>query len=172
MKGRDYDNSFFEEVTGAAVDGLWAKYCESLDKGDDDAEDEADAGRPLEKWPMPQLLIRVDDLDHEGVDVFFAAVKPKDALREAVMASFNWLYTLESVPTKVKQIMLILRPMTGVAHTMGTATHKEIHFLSTTSSKPRLVPATKLWVCWCMKLCIVSVYWPWNLSWRTRRRDG
>ncbi|KAF9486422.1 plant basic secretory protein [Pholiota conissans] len=77
---------------------------------------------------MPKLLIRVDDLAHEGADVFFGAVNAKEALNAAVMASFKWLYTLEDVPRNVKQISLILRSMDGVAHTTGSKAHKEIHY--------------------------------------------
>jgi len=45
-----------------------------------------------------------------------------------VLASFEWLYTPESVPTHVELITLILRPMDGVAYTHGSHTSKEIHF--------------------------------------------
>jgi len=49
-------------------------------------------------WPVPKLHLRIDDLDHEGADIFLNAVQPKVALREAILASFNWLYTPETVP--------------------------------------------------------------------------
>ncbi|KAF9056004.1 hypothetical protein BJ165DRAFT_466498 [Panaeolus papilionaceus] len=79
-------------------------------------------------WPFPRLNLRIEDLSHEGVDIFLNAVNPKVALEEAVVASFTWLYTPETAPTNVKQILLVLRPMAGVAHTLGSKTHKEIHF--------------------------------------------
>lgn len=99
MDGKAYDASIFVDVTGIEVGDLWASYCSTLDStpGDDD---EGDDKTPRDKWPMPKLLIRVDDLAHDGADVFFGAVKPKEALTAAVMASFNHLYTLENVPRK------------------------------------------------------------------------
>jgi len=83
---------------------------------------------PSQPWPVPQIRLRIDDIEHEGADIFFDAVKPKGAMQEAVHASFKWLYTPETVPTNVKQILLVLRPMKGVAVTFGTESHKEIHF--------------------------------------------
>ncbi|KAF8167508.1 hypothetical protein B0H34DRAFT_646728 [Crassisporium funariophilum] len=79
-------------------------------------------------WPIPKFNLRIEDLDHQGVDIFLAAVQPKVALREAVIASHKWLYTQDTAPMKVEQILLVLRPMDGVAHTFGSETHKEIHF--------------------------------------------
>jgi len=83
---------------------------------------------PPYPWPVPKFHLRVDDLDHEGADIFLSLIQPKVALRQAVLATFNWLYTPETAPTTVKQILLVLRPMDGVAHTFGTQSHKEIHF--------------------------------------------
>ncbi|KAF4612091.1 hypothetical protein D9613_004105 [Agrocybe pediades] len=83
---------------------------------------------PSRPWPIPKLHLRIDDLHHEGVDIFLNVVNPKEALHEAIMASFQWLYTPETVPRTVLQILLVLRPMDGVAYTTGTQSHKEIHF--------------------------------------------
>ena len=51
-------------------------------------------------WPMPRLQLRIEDLDHEGTEIFLNAVNPQVAMREAVMATFRRLYTPESVPQK------------------------------------------------------------------------
>jgi len=51
-------------------------------------------------WPIPKLKLRIDDLDHEGVGIFLKAIDPNEALRQAVMASFEWLYALETVPRR------------------------------------------------------------------------
>ncbi|KAJ6623177.1 hypothetical protein B0H10DRAFT_2011549 [Mycena sp. CBHHK59/15] len=84
---------------------------------------------PEPEWPLPKLSIRVEDLTHPGVALFFDAVAPATALRAAVVASFKWLYdTPAHAPTNVKNILLVLRPMDGVAHTFGSDTDKEIHF--------------------------------------------
>jgi len=83
---------------------------------------------PPPLWPMPRLKFTIEDLDHEGAEIFLTAVQPKVALREAVIASFKQLYTPETAPTHVEQISLVLRPMKGVAHTLGSKTQKEIHF--------------------------------------------
>ena len=98
---------------------------------------------PIPTWPMPKLKLTIEDLDHEGAEIFLTAVQPKVALREAVIASFKQLYTLETAPTQlvfsnlfdhyhyvqsVAQISLVLRSMEGVAYTFGSRTQKEIHF--------------------------------------------
>lgn len=49
-------------------------------------------------WPIPKFKLTIEDLDHEGVDIFLTVVQPKVALRDAVMASFKWLYTPETAP--------------------------------------------------------------------------
>ena len=56
---------------------------------------------PSSPWPIPKFKLTIEDLDHEGVDIFLSAVQPKVALREAVIASFKWLYTPETVPTQL-----------------------------------------------------------------------
>ena len=56
---------------------------------------------PPKKWPIPKFKITIEDLDHEGADIFLNAVQPKVALREATIASFNHLYTTETAPTKL-----------------------------------------------------------------------
>ncbi|CAL1694567.1 unnamed protein product [Somion occarium] len=81
-----------------------------------------------DEWPIPTLRLRVDDLNHPGAQLFFQHINPNEALRKAVMASFTWLYTLETVPRNVEVIQLVLRSMPGVAHTTGTDIYKEIHF--------------------------------------------
>ncbi|KAJ7110333.1 hypothetical protein C8R43DRAFT_1160169 [Mycena crocata] len=83
---------------------------------------------PPPEWPLPKLNIRVDDLAHPGATLFFEHIKPADALRAAVLASFEWLYaTPACAPTNVLTILLVLRPMDGVAYTFGSHSEKEIH---------------------------------------------
>ncbi|PSS29644.1 hypothetical protein PHLCEN_2v2792 [Hermanssonia centrifuga] len=55
---------------------------------------------PQADWPIPQLVIRVDDLGHPGAKLFFEQCKPYDALRDAIVAVYCWLYTTETVPRK------------------------------------------------------------------------
>ncbi|KAJ6486093.1 hypothetical protein C8R47DRAFT_1129000 [Mycena vitilis] len=84
---------------------------------------------PPPQWPLPKLNIRVEDLAHPGAALFFESVSPPAALRAAVLASFEWLYaTPANAPTNVESILLVLRPMDGVAYTFGSHTEKEIHF--------------------------------------------
>ncbi|KAJ7492118.1 hypothetical protein FB451DRAFT_1336147 [Mycena latifolia] len=84
---------------------------------------------PPPEWPLPKLNIRVEDLAHPGATLFFDSVHPTTALRAAVLASFEWLYaTPANAPTNVLSILLVLRPMDGVAYTFGSHTEKEIHF--------------------------------------------
>ena len=67
---------------------------------------------PPKKWPIPKFRITIEDLDHEGADIFLNAVQPKVALREATIASFNHLYTTETAPTQLvlRSIILIRFP--------------------------------------------------------------
>ncbi|KAG6854145.1 hypothetical protein C0991_010056 [Blastosporella zonata] len=79
-------------------------------------------------WPIPKLSLRIDDLSHPGARIFLNAVVPLSALRDACIASFEWLYTPDTAPKNVQTVTLILRSMPGVAHTTGNKHHKEIHY--------------------------------------------
>lgn len=59
--------------------------------------------------------------------MFFQHVEPLEVMKNAVIAVFDWLYTLETVPREVESIVLVLRSMPGCAHTMGSDVYKEIH---------------------------------------------
>nr|GAT58632.1 predicted protein [Mycena chlorophos] len=96
---------------------------------------------PEPTWPFPKFTLRVEDLAHPGAQHFFAAIRNPgtsaehdsdnalEALRYAVLQSFIWLYAVpECAPTNVQQILLVMRPMDGVAYTFGSHTEKEIHF--------------------------------------------
>lgn len=99
----EYHEDLFRQITGVSVSDLWKQYCEHVESNytvEENTEVVQESSNPLTSWPMPKLNIRVEDLDHEGVDIFFDAVKPKDALKTSVLASFNQLYTLTNVPTK------------------------------------------------------------------------
>ncbi|KAG6843386.1 hypothetical protein H0H87_005146 [Tephrocybe sp. NHM501043] len=80
------------------------------------------------EWPIPKFTLHIDDLTHPGAKVFLSAVTPLLALQDACKASFEWLYTPDSVPRNVQTVTLILRSMPGVAHTTGNTHHKEIHY--------------------------------------------
>ncbi|KAF9011113.1 plant basic secretory protein [Cyathus striatus] len=87
---------------------------------------------PGKSLPIPRFDLRVEDLEHEGAIIFFQAVNPLGALKQAVISVLEWLYTPDTIPTNVESIVLILRPMDGVAYTCGSdhdpVRHKEIHF--------------------------------------------
>ncbi|KAJ7054037.1 peptidase of plants and bacteria-domain-containing protein [Mycena amicta] len=98
---------------------------------------------PEPTWPLPKFSLRVEDLAHPGAALFFSALSnptqdkhqqhssdgPLEALRYAVISVFEWLYAVpECAPTNVKEILLVLRPMDGVAYTFGSHHEKEIHF--------------------------------------------
>jgi len=80
----------------------------------------------LPSWNIPNFVLRVDDLNHEGATIFLDNFH-RDALQTAVEASYKWLYTPLTAPTQVNKIILILRCFDGVAYTCGTHTDKEIH---------------------------------------------
>ncbi|KAJ3503053.1 hypothetical protein NLJ89_g8606 [Agrocybe chaxingu] len=123
LNDQEFNENIFDTLTGETVDMLWGQYCDSANGTNNNT-----AIGDLSQWPIPKLNLRIEDLDHEGADIFLGAVKPKVALREAVMATFNQLYTLKNVPRNVKTITLVLRSMGGVAHTTGGVSHKEIHY--------------------------------------------
>ena len=52
-------------------------------------------------WPIPKFDLRVEDLSHPGVSIFFSNINPFESLKAAVIASFEWLYTPEGVPTQL-----------------------------------------------------------------------
>lgn len=54
----------------------------------------------------PQFDLRVEDLAHPGVSIFFEAVQPLAALRNAIIASYKWLYTPDTAPTKLVSALL------------------------------------------------------------------
>ena len=53
---------------------------------------------PHADWPIPKLVLSVEDLAHPGAKLLFDHVKPYDAFRDAIVAVYCWLYTLENVP--------------------------------------------------------------------------
>lgn len=55
---------------------------------------------PVTNWPSPKLHIQLHDLSHPGAELFFANVNPTRIFREAVLASYEWLYTSATVPRK------------------------------------------------------------------------
>ncbi|KAF8560166.1 plant basic secretory protein [Imleria badia] len=80
----------------------------------------------LPSWHIPNFVLRVEDLNHEGATIFLNNFH-RDLLQSAVEASYTWLYTPLTAPTHVKKITLVLRSFEGVAYTFGSDTDKEIH---------------------------------------------
>ncbi|KAH9997757.1 plant basic secretory protein [Russula compacta] len=84
---------------------------------------------PRLDWPIPTFSLRIDDLSHPGIKLFFDNVDPIRVMHDAAIAVLQWLYvTTDKAPKHVRSIQLVLRPMDGVAHTTGSETAKEIHF--------------------------------------------
>ncbi|KAG6333900.1 hypothetical protein ID866_5185 [Astraeus odoratus] len=73
----------------------------------------------LPPWSIPNFVLKIEVLDHEGASIFLESVNPKEALRLAVEASYTWLYTPLTAPRQ---------SFDGVAYTCGSHTDKEIHF--------------------------------------------
>jgi len=80
----------------------------------------------LPSWHIPNLLLRIEDLNHQGAAIFLNNFH-RDILQSAVEASYTWLYTPLTAPTHVAKITLVLRSFEGVAYTFGSDTDKEIH---------------------------------------------
>lgn len=49
--------------------------------------------KPKNSWILPRLDFRVEDLGHQGAELFFRQISnPYDAMKSAVEASWKWLY--------------------------------------------------------------------------------
>lgn len=108
--GPQFDESVFEKVIGTPVSSLWEEYCTYLQESNESNENNennesnksnaADTEKDSESslWPMPKFVFSVEDLHHEGVDIFNKACKPIDALTRAFEGVFETLYTLDTVP--------------------------------------------------------------------------
>ncbi|KAF8743680.1 hypothetical protein AX14_001212 [Amanita brunnescens Koide BX004] len=89
------------------------------------------ASRPSSP-PRLRYELQIQDLDHEGADVFLNALgpNPRHVLQRSVAFVRQTLY--DEIPLhlqpNVESITFILRPMPGVAHSCGSDRHKEIHF--------------------------------------------
>ncbi|KIY73405.1 plant basic secretory protein [Cylindrobasidium torrendii FP15055 ss-10] len=90
-----------------------------------------------DSWPLPTLSLELQSLDHAGVSIFLQCIKPIEDLKDSVITVLQHLYLsperpeFPSGPDEVKDVKLIVRPMSGVAYTTGVgpkeAGRKEIH---------------------------------------------
>jgi hypothetical protein len=62
---------------------------------------------PPPQWPTPTLLLRCEDLEHEGARLFFKEVDASTIVRDAVVSVFTHLYTPETVPTAYESSALL-----------------------------------------------------------------
>jgi len=82
--------------------------------------------------PRLRYELRIQDLEHDGADIFLNAFwpNPRQLLQRTVAFVQRTLY--DEIPLhlqpNVESITFILRPMPGIAHTCGSDEHKEIHF--------------------------------------------
>ncbi|KAI9780182.1 MAG: hypothetical protein M1835_004550 [Candelina submexicana] len=79
----------------------------------------------------PVLRLKIRDLSSQGTRDFLEAVKPGYVVEEAVQTVLRLLYTPSSNIPGTRSVTLVLRPMEGVAYTIGRdfdTDHKEIHF--------------------------------------------
>ena len=54
---------------------------------------------PRPDWPIPTISLRIDDLSHPGIKLFFDNVNPITVMRDAVVAVLQWLYvTTDKAP--------------------------------------------------------------------------
>ncbi|KAL8782939.1 MAG: hypothetical protein Q9213_004995 [Squamulea squamosa] len=94
------------------------------------------AYRPHPKPGYPTCKLRTEcrDLSHDGADVFFTKTEVSRDLLAAVTAVLSVLYKPSQSNSHIpgtRSVTLILRPMDGVAYTIGNeldSDHNEIHF--------------------------------------------
>ncbi|KAL0575240.1 hypothetical protein V5O48_006731 [Marasmius crinis-equi] len=123
MKDAEYDEAMFTQILGKTVKDLWKDYCHEMGF----PPPRSRPRNPTTNWPEPQLNFRVEDLEHPGAHLFFDHIHPIKALKEAMAASFKWLYQIpEKAPNEIDSILLVLRSMDGAAYTNGDSA-KEIH---------------------------------------------
>ena len=48
--------------------------------------------RPYPEWPVPTFSLRIDDLSHPGVKLFFDNVDPIRIMHDSVVTALQWLY--------------------------------------------------------------------------------
>lgn len=84
--------------------------------------------RPCPEWPIPTVSLRIDDLSHPGVKLFLDNVDPTQIMHDSIFTVLQWLYVTTDKAPNVQTLLLVLRPMEGVAYTTGSETAKEIHF--------------------------------------------
>lgn len=53
----------------------------------------------LPSWHIPNFVLRIENLDHQGATIFLDNFH-RDVLRSAVEASYTWLYTPLTAPTQ------------------------------------------------------------------------
>ena len=56
---------------------------------------------PRPDWPIPTFSLRIDDLSHPGIKLFFDNVDPIRVMHDATVAVLQWLYmTTDKAPKK------------------------------------------------------------------------
>ncbi|KAI1426451.1 BSP-domain-containing protein [Xylaria sp. FL1777] len=89
------------------------------------------------EFPEPHLRLHFNDLTDPGTSIFLSSISPSTLLPSAVSRVQKALYVQPGgtfhIPT-TRSVTLIVRPMDGVAYTIGIdldpEQHKEIHFSS------------------------------------------
>jgi len=56
-------------------------------------------------WHIPNFVLKIEDLHHEGASIFLENVKPREALKIAVEASYTWLYTPLTAPRQYVHVV-------------------------------------------------------------------
>ena len=57
-----------------------------------------DYASPPAEWPSVKLRLEVKDMGHSGAKLFFEHVNAAEALSDAVLTVFKWLYTKRTCP--------------------------------------------------------------------------
>ena len=101
---------------------------------------------PRHGFPTPKLRLEIQDLNHDGANIFTSNNNVSIALAAAVETVLSTLYRPTATNSHIpptRSVTLILRSMKGVAYTTGSTLdddHKEIHFsldyIANISSKP------------------------------------
>ncbi|KAJ3414052.1 hypothetical protein HDV05_007177 [Chytridiales sp. JEL 0842] len=136
LRDNPWSDELVEQCTrGRSLQYFWNRYIEYFGGGPKlPPADEEEPGK--DDWPVPKLLIIVQDREETGTQWFQQLFSNKQAYHLVKMLIYSVLETLyespREAPHKVKNLSVIVRKMDGVAYCAGGGkSNCQIHLSST-----------------------------------------